>query len=120
MGWPKSLALIMTEAGCDMQATAPMKNGLSSGHSPSDFKVRRPRKYKARILYDAIQYIAAAGCQWTQLLKDFPPSTTVQYPFYRMRDQGLLDAVNAVLVACMRVAAGQRPNQAQASSTSSR
>ena len=56
----------------------------------------RPRKHKARTLWDAIQYIAATGCQWAQLPKDFPPFTTVQYHFYRMRDNGLLDAVNGV------------------------
>lgn len=31
----------------------------------------------------------------------------MQYHFYRMRDSGLLDAINAVLVACMRVAEGR-------------
>jgi len=53
-------------------------------------------------LWDAIQYIAATGCQWAQLPEDFPPFTTVQYHFYRMRNKGLLDAVNAVLVAWVR------------------
>lgn len=52
-------------------------------------RVGRPRKHKARTLWDAIQYIAATGCQWAQLPKDFPPFTTVQYHFYRMRDNGL-------------------------------
>ena len=49
-------------------------------------RVGRPRKHKARTLWDAIRYIAATGCQWAQLPKDFPPFTTVQYHFYRMRD----------------------------------
>lgn len=40
--------------------------------------------------------------------RDFPPSTTVQYHFHRMRDRGLLDAINAVLVARMRVAEGRK------------
>jgi hypothetical protein len=30
--------------------------------------------------------------------KDFPPFTTVQYHFYRMRDNGLLVVINAMLV----------------------
>ena len=72
-------------------------------------KVGRPRKQKARTLWDAIQYIAATGCQWAQLPRDFPPFTTVQYHFYRMRDNGLLDAVNAMLVAWVRVAEGREP-----------
>jgi len=89
-------------------------------------RVGRPRKHKARTLWNAIQYIAATGCQWAQLPKDFPPPqpfhrcyaspepwaappfTTVQYHFYRMRNNGLLDVINAVLVAWVRVAAGRR------------
>lgn len=70
-------------------------------------KVGRPRLHRARDLWNAIQYLAATGCQWAQLPKDFPPFTTVQYHFYRMRDGGLLDAINAVLVAGVRVAEGR-------------
>ena len=58
-------------------------------------------------MWNAIQYLAAAECQWAQLPRDFPPFTTVQYHFYRMRDSGLLDAINAVLVACVQVAEGR-------------
>lgn len=72
-------------------------------------KEGRPRKHKARDLWNAIQYIAATGCQWAQLPKDFPPFTTVQYHFYRMRDSGLLDVINEVLVAWARVAEGRKP-----------
>jgi len=71
-------------------------------------KVGRPRLHRARDLWNAIQYLAATGCQWAQLPRDFPPFTTVQYHFYRMRDSGLLDAINAVLVAGMRVAEGRK------------
>ena len=70
-------------------------------------KVGRPRLHRARDLWNAIQYLAATGCQWAQLPRDFPPVTTVQYHFYRMRDSGLLDAINAVLVACTRAAEGR-------------
>ena len=70
-------------------------------------KVGRPRLHRARDLWNAIQYLAATGCQWAQLPRDFPPFTTVQYHFYRMRDSGLLDAINAVLVARVRVAEGR-------------
>ncbi|MEG3093496.1 IS5 family transposase [Sphingomonas sp. PB1R3] len=70
-------------------------------------KVGRPRLHRARDLWNAIQYLAATGCQWAQLPRDFPPFTTVQYHFYRMRDNGLLDAINAVLVAGVRVAEGR-------------
>ena len=70
-------------------------------------KVGRPRRHRARDLWNAIQYLAATGCQWAQLPRDFAPFTTVQYHFYRMRDNGLLDAINEVLVACARVAEGR-------------
>src|SRR3546814_7410508 len=66
-----------------------------------------PRLHRARDLWNAIQYLAATGCQWAQLPRDFPPFTTVQYHFYRMRDSGLLDAINAVLVAGVRIAEGR-------------
>lgn len=41
--------------------------------------------------------------------RTFPPFTTVQYHFYRMRDNGLLDVINAVLVAWVRVSEGRTP-----------
>ena len=70
-------------------------------------KVGRPRLHRGRDLWNAIQYLAATGCQWAQLPRDFPPFTTVQYHFYRMRDSGLLDAINAVLVVHVRIADGR-------------
>jgi transposase len=44
-----------------------------------------------------------------RLPKDFPPLTAVEYHFYRMRDNGLLDVINAVLVAWVRVLEGHTP-----------
>ncbi len=41
------------------------------------------------------------------LPRDFPPFTTVQYYFYRLRDSGLLDALNDALVGASRVLAGR-------------
>ncbi len=61
----------------------------------------------APVGYDPVYRID--GCLWTQLPKDFPPFTTVQYHFYRMRDNGLLDVINAVLVAWVRVSQGRTP-----------
>lgn len=60
-----------------------------------------------RAVWDAILYIAATGCQWAMLPKDFPPFTTVQYYFYRLRDSGVLDALNDALVGASRVLAGR-------------
>jgi transposase len=40
--------------------------------------IGRPRKHAMRQIWDAISDIAATGCQWATLPKDFPPCTTVQ------------------------------------------
>ncbi len=74
---------------------------------PPKSKVGRPRRTSMRAVWDAIQYLATTGCQWAMLPKDFPPFTTVQYYFYRMRDSGLLDILNEALVGAARLLAGR-------------
>jgi transposase len=69
--------------------------------------VGRPLKHSMRQIWNAISYIAATGCQWAMLPKDFPPFTTVQYHFYRLRDCGLLDIINEALVSASRLVAGR-------------
>jgi putative transposase len=58
----------------------------------------RPRTTDLRDVVNAIQYIAATGCQWSLLPRDFPPFTTVQRYFYGRRDGGLLWAINHLMV----------------------
>jgi len=60
-----------------------------------------------RHIWNAISYIAATGCQWAMLPKDFPPFTTVQYHFYRLRNDGFLDIINEALVSASRLVAGR-------------
>jgi putative transposase len=43
----------------------------------------RPREISLRVIMNAVLYIAASGCQWRALPKDFPPYSTVQYYFYK-------------------------------------
>ena len=74
---------------------------------PPPSRLGRPRKVSLREVWNAIQYIAATGCQWAHLPKDFPPFTTVLYWFRRFRDEGVLDLVNEMLVAAARLAAGR-------------
>ena len=74
---------------------------------PPKSKVGRPRKTEMRAVWNAIQYIAASGCQWAMLPRDFPPFTTVQYYFYQLRDRGVLDILNDALVGAARVLAGR-------------
>ena len=45
---------------------------------PARSKVGHPRTTDLRAVWDAIQYMAATGCQWAMLAKDVPPFTTVQ------------------------------------------
>lgn len=58
-------------------------------------------------MVDAILFLAATGCQWRQLPKEFPPYSTVQGYFYAWRDSGLLCAINYALVMAARERAGR-------------
>ena len=48
----------------------------------------RPRKTDLREVMNAILYMARSGCQWRMLPGEFPPRGTVQYYFYKWRDDG--------------------------------
>lgn len=74
---------------------------------PRMFNIGRPREVDMRDVWDAIQYIAQSGCQWSMLPKDFPPFQTVQYHFYRLRDEGVFDLINDALTMAARVLAGR-------------
>lgn len=76
---------------------------------PAPKPLGRPRKVALRDVWDAIGYIAAAGCAWSLLPKDFPPVSTVRYYFYRWRDDGLLAEINRRLVASARETSGRSP-----------
>lgn len=74
---------------------------------PPPATVGRPRETDLREVWNAIQYIAASGCQWAMLPKDFPPFTTVQYYFYQLRNGGALDLINETLVMAARLIEGR-------------
>jgi len=74
---------------------------------PGPNRLGRPRKVDLRRVWDAIQYLAAAGCAWSLLPKDFPPVSTVRYYFYSWRNDRLLTAINRELVATARQARGR-------------
>jgi putative transposase len=69
----------------------------------------RPRQIDLRVITNAILYMAATGCQWRALPKDFPPCSTVQYYFYKWRGCGLWRTINAALVRRMRERQGRKP-----------
>jgi putative transposase len=76
---------------------------------PAQCRRGRPREISLRVIMNAILYIAASGCQWRALPKDFPPCSTVQYYFYRWRGSGLWRAINDALVRRMRERQGRKP-----------
>ncbi len=53
-------------------------------------KTGRPRTTDMRDVFDAILYMAMAGCQWRMLTNNFPPVSTMCGYFYYWRDYGLL------------------------------
>jgi transposase len=74
---------------------------------PAPKRTGRPRTTELRDVLDAILYMAATGCQWAMLPKDFPPPSTVQRYFYDWRDSGLLQTINHHLVMAAREADGR-------------
>lgn len=69
----------------------------------------RRRRTSLRRIVNALMYLLWSGCPWRALPRDFPPFTTVQYHFYRWRDQGWWARINALLVARSREAEGRDP-----------
>lgn len=74
---------------------------------PAPGRIGRPREVALRAVMNAILYMAATGCQWRALPKDFPPRSTVQYYFYRWRDERIWRRINLALVRRARQAAGR-------------
>jgi transposase len=75
---------------------------------PKPRRIGRPRTTNLREVVNAILYMAASGCQWALLPKQFPPPSTVQRYFYEWRDTGLLRTINHHLVAAARDLEGRQ------------
>jgi len=67
----------------------------------------RPRTTDLRAVVEALLYILATGCQWRALPREFPPRPTVQRYFYRWRNSGLWERLNAALVSTARQTVGR-------------
>jgi putative transposase len=76
---------------------------------PQPSRRGRPREVSLRVIMNAILYIAASGCQWRALPKDFPPYSTIQYYFYKWRGSGVWRGINDALVRRMRERQGRKP-----------
>lgn len=75
---------------------------------PPPSPVGRPREVDFREVWDAIQYIGSGGVAWALLPKDFPPSSTVRYWFYKFRNEGLFELINDVLAMAARRQEGRK------------
>lgn len=75
---------------------------------PPPSKVGRPREVDMREVWNAISYVGSGGIAWALLPKDFPPSSTVRYWFYRFRNEGLFELINDVLAMAARRHAGRK------------
>ena len=69
--------------------------------------IGRPREIELRAVVNAILYMAATGCQWRQLPKDFPPYSTVQSYFYAWSRGGRWASINHALVMVSREVQGR-------------
>ncbi len=76
-------------------------------HMPPARALGRPRKTDMREVMTAILYMARSGCQWRMLPGEFPPRSSVQYYFYKWRDDGTWQEVNRALLARTREAEGR-------------
>jgi len=74
---------------------------------PEPNRIGRPRTTDLRAVVEALLYIAATGCQWRQLPKDFPPVSTVQGFFYSWSREGRWLTINHALVMDAREKAGR-------------
>lgn len=74
---------------------------------PKMNRIGRPRETDLRAVMNAILYMAATGCQWRQLPKEFPPYSTVQEYFYRWSHDRTWTRINHALVMAARERAGR-------------
>ena len=69
----------------------------------------RPREVDLRAVVNAIFSLVRTGCQWRYLPRDFPHPSSVRYYFYKGRDDGTWQEVNALLREQVRSAEGRAP-----------
>ena len=70
----------------------------------------RPRENDLPEIVNGILYMLRSGCQWRMLPHDLPPWPTVQYYFYKWRDEGVWEQVNQALRRRERVRRGKEPD----------
>lgn len=78
-------------------------------HIPAAKFGGRPRTTDVRAVFDTILYLLRTGCQWRQLLRDFPPWSTVHGYFRGWRMAGVWVLLHRALYPLARLAAGRKP-----------
>jgi len=74
---------------------------------PPEKRGGRKRETDMREVFNATRYIDRTGCQWRQLPKDFPPSTTVYRYFWDWTRYGVFDRIHQALLEKCREACGR-------------
>lgn len=74
----------------------------------------RPPIWPTRAILEAALFVLWTGCQWRALPRAFAPFTTVQHHFYKWRDSGLFEAINAELRMVSRLLEGRSPQPSAA------
>jgi transposase len=99
----------------------PQQKAYSSDLSPHDWQrleplllahVRRRSKWPLLELVNAIRYVLKNGCLWRDVPGEFAPWGTVYWYFSKWQDEGVLDEINACLVADCREQAQKKRNPA--------
>jgi putative transposase len=67
----------------------------------------RPRQWVVREMVNAMFYIVRSGCAWRLMPHDLPPWSTVYTQFWRWRNAGVWEHINAALVKATRKKAGR-------------
>src|SRR4051795_13410842 len=71
------------------------------------FASYRPLSATIREIVEACLYLAAEGCRWRALPKDFPPWQTVRWWWDRFRREGVWDRATRALTPAARTATGR-------------
>lgn len=81
---------------------------------PPESFVGRPNNWPLRIIINAIQYVARAGCAWRLLPSDLPPWQTVYYHFRKWTKTGVWIQINEHLKQQVRINEGRNPSPSAA------
>ena len=68
-----------------------------------------PRRTDLRAVLDATFYLAANGCAWAALPRDYPPEGTVRHYFHAWRRNGTWQQIHDALRTLVRLVEGRDP-----------